>query len=175
MKKLLQTLVHKGVKKCKLSSYDIDVISQRLQACSQCVPIELARKPRPVQLFEYWKGTEFRSFLFYFGPVGYQKVLPERLYQHFLILHIATYVLASEIGSCDSWGRYASDLLHCFVKEIHRLYCDKLLSYNFHNLLHLSNHVPNFSKLDHFFTFVFKNCMKKIKCWCKVRIVRFTK
>lgn len=83
MKKLIRIWVHKGVRKCKLPSHKIDVISQMLQTYSQYMPKEFVRKPRPVTCFKFWKATEFRSFLFYFGPVVLRKVLPKEFYRLF--------------------------------------------------------------------------------------------
>ncbi|XP_063216426.1 uncharacterized protein LOC134527571 isoform X1 [Bacillus rossius redtenbacheri] len=163
MKRLIRIWCDTGLRKGKLSSKSIDTLSNRMQILRKHTPKEFSRKPRPVKLFKFWKGTEFRSFLLYFGPVVLVKVLPRSLFEHFMLLHTAVYVLASDIGEQNSWRKYANDLMHVFVKEIPALYGKEVLVYNFHDLLHLADDVANFGKLDHFSAFPFENFMKKIK------------
>lgn len=164
MKRLIRVWVDKGPKKCKLNFHRIEIISERLLTigCSY-YPKEFSRRPRPLNMFKYWKSTEFRSFLLYLGPVVLINVLPDPLYTHFLILHCAMYILCSEFCQQMVWMNYAKELLDCFVRDVASLYCEELLVYNFHNLLHLVDDAVNYGCLDYFSAFPFENFMGKLK------------
>lgn len=163
VKRLIRIWLGNGPKKCKLRYSDTEIISERLRGIQKNIPCEFARKPRMLKIFKFWKATEFRLFLLYLGPVVLRGVLPTKLYDHFLILHCAIYILASELCLKSEWRKYADSLLHCFVETSGHLYCKELLIYNFHNLLHLAADAGNFGCLDNFSAFPFESHMSKIK------------
>lgn len=163
VKRLIGVWSGKGPKKCKLRFYDIDIISKKLASIKNHIPCEFARRPRSLTMYKYWKATEFRLFLLYLGPVVLRDVLPAKFYEHFLILHCAIYILASELSQTSEWRNYANDLLHAFVEAIGNLYAKELITYNFHNLLHLAADVTNFGCLDNYSAFPFESNMSKIK------------
>jgi hypothetical protein len=47
--------------------------------------------------------------------------LPTRMYNHFLIFHVAIKILATE-GLCKEFNQYAKELLHLFVGQAKELY-----------------------------------------------------
>ncbi|XP_076666308.1 uncharacterized protein LOC143367924 [Andrena cerasifolii] len=126
-------------------------------------PTKFSRGPRHIHLCKHWKATEFRSFILYLGPVVLANILTQNLYEHFLVLHCAIYVLCGDFSVNSEWCQYADNLLQCFVKNIPIFYAKELLVYNFHNLLHLTADASNFGKLDNFSAFPFENFMTKIK------------
>lgn len=164
VKKIIRVWVERGPKKCKLNVIKIMQISERLLHISgNNYPSEFSRRPRSIQLFKYWKATEFRAFLLYLGPVVIHGIVSKNIYEHFLTLHCAVHILCSDLSDDREWRVYADKLLHCFVRDIPVLYGNELLVYNFHNLLHLTADVENFGKLDYFSAFPFENFMTKIK------------
>lgn len=163
VKKLIRVWIENGPKKCKLNFLKVTTISQRLLEIKKHYPAEFSRRPRPIQLFKHWKATEFRSFVLYLGPVVLLNILSKNLYEHFLALHCAIYILCSDFCSVSEWRTYANDLLHCFVRNVPTLYSKELLVYNFHNLLHLTADTEKFGNLDNFSAFPFENFMSKIK------------
>lgn len=93
VKKLIRVWIEKGPKKCKLRALKVTQISERLLQISKTnYPTEFSRRPRPIQLFKYWKATELRSFLLYLGPVVLSNILTKKLYEHFLTLHCSIYM-----------------------------------------------------------------------------------
>lgn len=80
------------------------------------IPSEFARKSRSLTELARWKATELRTFLLYTRPVVLKNVLPTRMYDHFLIFHVAIKILATE-GLCKEFNQYAKELLHLFVGE----------------------------------------------------------
>jgi hypothetical protein len=164
VKKLILSWVEKGPKCVKLRASSITQISERLVALACYLPKEFARKPRPLCYIKFWKATELRSFLLYWGPVVLKNVLPSSIYVHFLYLSVACYILCTpELCTDHCWVRYADELLHAFIKSVDHFYCREMLVYNFHNLLHIADDVLNYGPLDDFSAFPFENYMQKIK------------
>jgi len=53
----------------RLSKIDIDIISSELINLKKTFPAEFCRLPRSLEEVEFWKATEYRSFLLYTGPI----------------------------------------------------------------------------------------------------------
>lgn len=45
--------------------------------------------------YHYWKGREHRENLLYWGPVVYKDVLDDKIYKHYMLLHVAITILVS--------------------------------------------------------------------------------
>jgi hypothetical protein len=126
------------------------------------IPREFCRRPRALSEIDRWKATEFRQFLLYTGAVAIRKIVDEKVYKHFLLLHTASFILSSKKLSskfCD----YAESLMRLFVQGIGDIYGNSMLVYNVHGLLHLANDVRRFGDLDNFSAFPFENKLKDIK------------
>jgi len=65
--KRLLTFWTKGKKQVRL--LNIDEISEELINLKPFMPSEFTRLPRSLEEVELWKGTEFRTFLLYTGPI----------------------------------------------------------------------------------------------------------
>lgn len=61
-----------------------------------------------------WKGTEFRFFLLYIGPIILQHFLPKEYLIHFNSLHCAMRILCDS-RDCYRNNAYAKELLIYFV------------------------------------------------------------
>lgn len=91
-----------------------------------------------------------------------KSVLSPICYNHFLSLSIAIRILI-EPELCVTFNSYANSLLLWFVSNFGSIYGNEYLSYNVHNLLHLSSDVQTFGSLENFNCFKFENHMQKIK------------
>lgn len=80
----------------KLSALQIQQLSNKLEECNQFKPKELHRFIRPISYLKNWKGTEYRNFLMYFGPIVLKDMLPTQVYDHFLILFCAVRIVSSD-------------------------------------------------------------------------------
>uniref|UniRef100_A0A8D9B7C0 Transposase domain-containing protein n=1 Tax=Cacopsylla melanoneura TaxID=428564 RepID=A0A8D9B7C0_9HEMI len=166
MKRLLRVWIENGPKTCKLNARIIELISERIHTINlDYFPSDFSRRPQSLKIFKFWKATQLRSFLLYLGPIVLIDLLPNfELYEHFLVLHCAIYILASDqLSNLEHWRKYAHSLLHWFVSQLSRLYSSKIQVYNFHNLLHLVDDVNNFGSLDNFAAFPFENFLGKMK------------
>lgn len=161
MKKFLTTFV-KGPHAHKWSAKQIDEISELLAGIAKWIPQEFARKPRRLQYVDRFKATEFRQFLLYTGPVILENYIPQNYLIHFITLHCAIRILSHE-EDCLSNNDYARSLLRYFVENCKTLYGEKILIYNFHNLIHLPDDVLKFGHLDSFSAFPFENYLYILK------------
>jgi len=160
-KRLLQ-IWQRGNKNFRLSKECVNLVSHHLMMIKPYIPLEFARKPRTVQDIDRWKATELRQFLLYTGIVVMKSILSPICYTHFLCLSVAIRILIDP-QLCVTFNNYAHSLLLYFVSNYGNIYGDEYLSYNVHNLIHLSKDVDNFGSLDNFSCFKYENYMQKIK------------
>ena len=160
MRKLIW-LWMKGPLPTRIGNRSIVVISDRLTRLGKNLPKEFGRKGRSLREVDRWKATEFRTFLLYTGPIAVKKTLPKIMYDHFLLLHVAIFILSSHRlhkHYCD----YADNLLRIFVHNFPLIYGDFVV-YNVHNLIHLASDVRKFGPLPQNSAFPFENFLYKLK------------
>lgn len=163
MRKFLMQWIGKASLVCgRLPARITEEISRQLINLKLFVPREFARKPRSLKELDRWKATEFRQFLIYTGPLVLLDSLGDSFYSHFLLLHVATYILASP-SLCDKYSDYAGQLLVIFVENTKVLYSKQMLVYNVHNLVHLAADAKKFGCLDNFSAFPFENYLRSLK------------
>lgn len=126
------------------------------------IPSEFSRKSRSLAELARWKATELREFLLYTGPIVLKNVVPKRLYDHYLILHVAIKLLVAQ-HFCQEFNDYAKQLLVLLLTEARAIYGKEFLSYNVHNLIHLPVDVRHFGNLDSFSAFPFENYLHEIR------------
>ena len=165
MKKLLQIWTSgKRKMKIKISARAIAEISEVLKDLVDCITVEFARKTRTLDELSRFKATEFRLLLLYVLPVILKNRLPEIVYSHFLLLHVAIRILASKTHIRDERNlNYAKQLLVLFIKQSPAIYGDQFISYNVHNLQHLPDECKRLGTLESYSCFPFENHLGKLK------------
>ena len=143
-----------GTRRIRLGWRSITQISARLVALASNVACDFARKPRSLSELARWKATELRQFLLYTGPIVLKGVIDDDLYNHFMLLHIAIKILVDN-ELCREFSSYARDLILLFVKQCEEYYDIEFMSYNVHNLIHLTDDVERNGPLDSFSLFDF--------------------
>lgn len=136
-------------------------VSQKICSLGKFLPVEFGRKGRSLSEVDRWKATEFHTFLLYTGPISLKNTLPDGMFHHFLLLHVAITILCSPSLSstqCDC----AQELLVVFVRNFTALYGDFVV-YNIHGLVHLADDVRKFGPLPNFSAFPFENYLQKMK------------
>ncbi len=161
MKRLLHTWM-RGPLNTRMGSRVINLISESILALRNFIPREFARKPRSLLELDRWKATEFRQFLLYTGPLVLLRSLPEHVYNHFLLFHVALFILVSPVLS-QRFSDYAHQLLIQFVNCSQTIYGEGFVVYNVHGLIHLPNAVQRFGNLDKISAFPFENFLCKLK------------
>lgn len=162
MKKFLNTWIS-GDLKIRLSGQLINVLSERLMSYRSYIVIEFNRKPRSLAELARWKATELRMFLLYLGPLGLKGILPNALYENFLLFHCSIVLLCSK-KHIDKLGvQLAGELLVMFIKHCEKIYGSHFLIYNVHILCHLNDDVEKFGPLDNYSAFPFENYLQTLK------------
>lgn len=119
--------------------------------------------PRTIQHIKRWTATELRQFLLYIGPVVLRgTVLEKPYYNLFMLLHFGITILVRQDlnpGMLDE----AERALLKFVKKCKGLMGQHFISYNVHNLIHLTADSRKFGVLDKFSAFPFENELQVLK------------
>jgi hypothetical protein len=152
----------KNPKAIKLCSRQLEVISGKLCRLRDFIPREFQRKPRSLFHVDRWKASELRQFLLYTGIVVLKSEIDEELYDNFVCLSVAIFLLSAENLSqhyCD----YAEQMLVYFVEKCEQLYGAKFMVYNVHGLIHIADDVRKFGSLEHNSSFPFENFLGKMK------------
>jgi len=119
-------------------------------------PSEVKRLPWSLESRSYWKASEWRAFLLLYSVVILRGVLPERHYNHWILLVYSVYSMHQK--NVDKACLLMCDLaLNKFVAEIPHLYGAEHVSYNAHLLVHLVESVKNWGPLWATSAFVFED------------------
>ena len=157
-RKLFHVYFNKRVKQSTITE-----MSDEICELAKYTPKEFQRRPRRIDKeLSHFKATEFRLFLLYVGPYLFKKYLPTRLYNHFMLLHFAIYVLSSE-EFFTSLFEQANSCLKVFVSQTEDIFGELLLTYNMHVLLHIPEFVKQHGTLNNFSTFEFENYLSRLK------------
>lgn len=126
--------------KLKLNDDNTLKINEHLSLIQEFQPSEYNRRSRAISLIHFWKGAEFSCFLHCTGPVILKGILPEDVYENFLLLHVVTIVSCAEH---KKFWRLSRPLFKQYVVTFKRLYGDYAASNNIHNLLHIYDDINN--------------------------------
>lgn len=145
----------------KFSKAQTDQLSNMLIACNKTKPIEIQRAIRSLKSLKFWKGSEYRIFLFYLGPVFLNHFLAPDIYNHFLKLSCAVMIL-----SCNEYLKYieiAKTLLDEYIEQFIDIYGIDAISSNVHNLCHVIDDVKKFGHLPLISSYPFENFIGQLK------------
>ncbi|GAB0095825.1 hypothetical protein DMENIID0001_112550 [Sergentomyia squamirostris] len=127
-------------------------------------PSEFSRRIDSLYYVNNWKATQARQFLLYAGPVVLRSLFDEEHYNHFLLLSVAVRILNSNVFTQnDQCVESADMMLRKFVEEYPSMYGEDQVTFNVHNLLHLTQDVRKYGTLEQFSAFPFENFLQTIK------------
>lgn len=116
--------------------------------------MDFQRSIRTLKCLKFWKGSEYRVFLLYLGPVILKDFLSSEVYEHFLHLSTAVTIL-----SCKYYSQYldiAQILLNYYVEQFIDIYGIDSISSNVHNICHVID-VRKFGYLPEISSYPFEN------------------
>lgn len=99
---------------------------------------DFQRRGRPLKDLSRFKAVEFRLFLLYAGPFALKGLVPDKIFNHFIILHFAMSLLLSPSGYQRQAG-FARELLKYFVVLFRDIHGVQNLIFNVHSLIHLAD------------------------------------
>ena len=138
-------------------------LSQRMESLKKFVPAEFQRKIRSSKFLAKWKATEFHFFLPYCGPIVPKNILSRRLFKHFLLLHVACWILCCE-ELCRVYNQQAKSYLLIFFRALSGFYGTRSQISNFHYLIHLADGVTEMDcSLSCITDFLFESLLGKMK------------
>lgn len=103
-------------------------------------PNEVTRVPRSISQRAFWKGSEWHWWLLLYSPVILQGLLPSLYFKHFLLLVQGVYLLTKSSISHSDINK-ANFCLSEFVRKFQDLYGISHMTYNIHQLTHLTQAV----------------------------------
>lgn len=140
----------------------ISQMSEDYVSMNQWKPVEICRDFRSFDLFGLWKATENATLIKYTGPLIFQKYICKDKMYHFNLLHCAIRILSDPLN-CIENNECANEMLRYYVRLMNDLYGSDHLTFNIHNLIHLSNDVLKFGCLENFSCYSFENELRLIK------------
>ena len=102
--------------------------------------VNITRVPRSLDDMVHWKCSEFRNFLLHWGVPILRSVLRELHFFHFCLLVQGIYLLSKDRISATNIDLAERSLL-MFVENCEQLYTGRILTMNFHQLVHLAQNV----------------------------------
>lgn len=107
----------------------------------------IKRLPRSISdSLKFWKASEFKSFLLYFGVPCLFGVLPDYLLNHYILLVQGTFLLLKDSISEQELVE-AETCLQSFVEHFAGFYGSRYLTLNIHQLLHIVDEVRDLGPL----------------------------
>lgn len=161
MKRLLTAWVAGDFKKSGIRFCYSDINSMTVKLREIKLPKEIHRAVRGLDCLAFWKGTEYRSFLLYFGITILKDHLRYDAFEHFL-----GFFCAVTICSVDEYRHFlplARVLFENFIETYALLYKNHTITSNVHNLCHLVDEVIKFGTLQTFTADPFENLLFSIK------------
>ncbi|KAK3915384.1 putative E3 ubiquitin-protein ligase rnf113 [Frankliniella fusca] len=104
------------------------------------------RSSRTLEYLSAWKASDYYYFLLYESLPVLDNILPEEFFQHLILLVRSIFQLLKRRVSAFDINE-ADMLLKLFVVKFGRLYGDRTMSYNVHQLCHLALCVERFGPL----------------------------
>ena len=105
-----------------------------------------SRLPRTLSDLAHYKASEFKMFMLFYSLPCLWGTLPEDLFQHYLLLVQATYVLLSDQITVEQLHMCKKMLMH-FCINLAVLYGPRYMTSNVHMLLHLCDKVRDLGPL----------------------------
>ena len=122
------------------------------------MPDRVRHAPRSTEEnLKYFKASELRSFLLFYGPVILKGILPSLYFEYFYLLSESMHILLLQ-EITEQQLQHAQKLLITFCSNVENLYGSRLELANFHLLIHLVDQVRQLGPLWTHSCFHFENC-----------------
>lgn len=145
-----------------LSVRDHEIIKERVKNFGNTQPKEFQRNLRSfVEDLGHMKGTEFRAYVLFVGPLLLRGIISEEKISNLLKLQIASIIFTHE--RFNQYYEEADKLMRMFVEEFTDIYHPRYVTYVFHSLCHMKKFVDLYGPWDNFSTFEFESYNSKVK------------
>lgn len=137
------------------------VLNQLLKQFNNFKPMEIPRSVRSFEDIKFWKATEFRSFLLYYGIIILKDHLSIEEYNHFLLLTCAVRIFYVDVYT--PFRQIAKNWLLKYVDEYINIFGSDRIGSNVHNLIHIFEDVEHLGCLNQISTYPFENRLHFLK------------
>ncbi|XP_060785073.1 uncharacterized protein LOC132891481 isoform X2 [Neoarius graeffei] len=161
MKKLIHFWM-RGKNSTRQPTRAIKAISEKLIQLRPYTPAEFARKPRELAETDRWKAAELCQFMIYSGPLVLRNILPQDLYENFMLFSVAMFLLLTPSIS-ESMVCFSEKLLMAFVKHFGEVYGKDEIVFSVHQTIHLTHEYRQYGSLDNISSFPYENYLGKLK------------
>lgn len=107
---------------------------------------DIRRCPRSLKELKFWRASEYKYFLLYWGPIILRDVLPNDFYNHFMLLSTSIYTFLFDNPTKEDIDSAAFNLIS-FSCNMEGLYGQSNATYNNHLLLHIPKAVSDWGPL----------------------------
>lgn len=144
----------------KWNKQQIALANQLLAKCGKCMPNDIHRDIRNLDLLRKWKALEFRTILLYVGMVIFDQILSTEEYNHFLILCCATRICSS--STYKKFVPIAEKMFKLYAEQYGVLYGTYTIGSNVHLLTHIVDdlRMNNIDNLMHLSAYKYENCLR---------------
>lgn len=146
----------------KLDVINITNIEKAIGLARLHQPSDFCRKIRTLEFIKFFKATELRTFLCYHGIVVLKDNIDSEFYECFKILHCAVSICLSD-KLIDLFLPVAEELFNTFIKLYVKIFGERMVSYNVHNLQHVVEDVKMYGRLDNSSAFEYESFLGKLK------------
>lgn len=148
----------------KWSKQQQTFLSYQILLMNKVLPSDIHRKVRGLQFIKFWKTTEFRTFMLYFGIVTFKDLLDDEEYFHFLQLCLGVRICSSKVYvQRSNYIMLARELFSDFCNNFVKIYGKNEVVSNIHNVIHIIDDVEQFGSLNETSTYPFENFLHDIK------------
>lgn len=145
-----------------LSSADHRTINNRIEQFKETEPIEFQHNLRSfVECLGSMKGSEFRQYLLFVGPLLLKGIVEDEIFSNFLKFHIASTIFAHK-----RFAKYydkADKLNRNFIQEFAAVYHPCHVVHVVHSQCHMKKFVDIYGPWDNFSTFEYESQNRAVK------------
>jgi hypothetical protein len=136
-------------------------INERLKILAANQPYELARTIRPLEEVNYFKSSELRTLTLYTGPIVFKNILPEDMYNNFLMFSYATRIFTHPNNA--EFYNIGEDASKKFFKGFLKLYGVENCVYNIHIFTHIADECRRHGPCESFSCFEYESFLYSVK------------
>lgn len=145
----------------KWSKKDVEKVNVSLERLNCQKPKDIHRAIRGLNNLKFWKGTEFRAMLLYYGLVVLKENLPNDVYLHYVKLTCAVRICYTD--AYKSYRPIAKMWFDEYIEEYINIYGIHSIGSNIHNLCHIFFDIEKFGSLLDISTYPFENRLQFLK------------
>lgn len=152
-----------------LSSSDYIDINGRVEQFQKTQPVEFQQKLRSfIEYLGLMKGTEFRQYLLFLGPLLFKDIIDEEKVGNMIKLQIASIIFSHK--RFVNYYTEADKLMRMFIAQFAAIYHPCHVVYVVHSLCHMKKFVDKYGPWDNFSTFEYESYNSTVKSYLKGNI-----